>query len=229
MDFKDVNNFLSSVTQTGSSEENLRKMLNLYTFVYQQLGTLAVRYGNGTHPKHRLTKYHDFFVNNVGKHETVLDLGSGRGDVTHDVSKKTDGEVVGIELNISNLNYAKSTYQRSNLKFFHGDIYKDVPNSHFDVIIMSNILEHLSDRDSLLLNICKKTTPVKVLLRVPYFERDWTVAMKKEMGLNYFLDDTHKVEYTLDQFDEEMGRASLQIASKIVNWGEIWAVMRPKK
>jgi 2-polyprenyl-3-methyl-5-hydroxy-6-metoxy-1,4-benzoquinol methylase len=226
MNFRDINKFLSSWDNCSSYElkQILVEMLNLHTFVYQQLGKLSVKYEHGTHPKHRLTRYHEFFVNNVKNNESVIDLGSGRGDVTYDVSKKTTAEVLGIELNKNNLNYAFSTYKKSNLKFVYGNIYKDVPYKHFDVVILSNILEHLSNRVELLQLVISRVTPKKVLLRVPYFEREWTVALKKELKLNYFLDNTHKIEYMLDEFETEMKNANLKIVSKMINWGEIWAV-----
>lgn len=226
MNFIDVKKFLSSWNNYPSSKikEPLKEMLDLYTFIYQQLGVLAIKYDNGIHPKHRLTKYHDFFVNNIGNKESVIDLGSGRGDVTYDVSKKTVAEVLGIELNQNNLNHASNTYKKSNLKFVHGDIYKDVPCRHFDVVILSNVLEHLSRRIDLLRLVVLRVTPNKILLRVPSFEREWTVALKKEMNLNYFLDKTHQIEYTLDEFETEIKNANLKIVSKKINWGEIWAI-----
>jgi len=204
----------------------LTELLQLHNFVYGKLGSVAVKYGGGTHPKHRLTKYHDFFVDNVDSHDSVLDLGCGRGDVTYDVAKKTDGKVVGIEMNHLNLGFARTAYRRDNLFFVNGDIRKELSVEHFDVVIMSNVLEHLGNRVELLKSIVAKTTPKKVLLRVPYFEREWTVAMKKELGVAYFLDSTHKIEYTQPEFFAEMEASGLKIESMKVNWGEIWAVCR---
>jgi len=204
----------------------LKEMLQLYSYLYQKLGGLAVRYGNGTHPKHRVTKYHDFFVKHVLDNESVLDLGSGRGDVTYDVSKKTSGKVVGVELNPNNVHYAKKTYQNPNLTFVKGDLCTDVKDEHFDVVIMSNVLEHLDNRVELLKTVTAKATPKRILFRVPQFEREWTVPLKKELGLGYFLDSTHKIEYTYDEFINEMAAAGLTIWTHEtrINWGEIWAV-----
>jgi SAM-dependent methyltransferase len=219
---------LSQCSNPNDSKVLLKDLLSLYNFIYSKAGSVAVQYGNGTHPKHRLTKYHEFFVNNVGKNESVLDLGSGRGDVTYDISKKTSEKVVGIEINTSNLSYATKTYVRPNLSFIGGDIYRDIPKKHFDIVILSNVLEHLDDRINLLKTISDKTTPCKILLRVPCFEREWTVAMKKELELDYFLDSTHKIEYTHEEFYREMADGGLDIISTIFKWGEIWAICKPK-
>jgi 2-polyprenyl-3-methyl-5-hydroxy-6-metoxy-1,4-benzoquinol methylase len=203
----------------------LKRLLQFDNFLYEKMSLASVKYGNGTHPKHRVTRYHDFFVENVEPHESVLDLGSGRGDVTFDVAKKTSGTVMGVEINPHNLNHAKSTYSKENLFFVRGDICKDICTKHFDVVIMSNVLEHLKNRADLLKNIIAKTTPSKVLLRVPHFEREWTVPIKKELGVSYFLDSTHEIEYTHQEFSEEMNKAGLQISKIQVNWGEIWALL----
>ena len=227
MDFKAIYKFiLSQSSDRDNPKVLLKELLQLSNFIYKQLSSVAVRYGNGTHPKHRVTKYHDFFVDNTEENESVLDLGSGRGDVTYDVAKKTKGKVVGMDLNDNNLNYACSTYHADNLKFVKGNICKDVPDNHFDVVILSNVLEHLKNRVDLLKIIINKTTPTKVLLRIPYFEREWMVPVKKELGVEYFLDPTHEIEYRQEEFYDEMKQSGLRVDVMKVNWGEIWAVCK---
>ena len=227
MDFNKIYNVILAESKNQNDPKVfLKELLDFYNFIYRKIGSVAVQYGKGTHPKHRVTKYHDFFVENIGKNESVIDLGSGRGDVTYDVSKKTTNEVLGIEMNANNLTYARNTYKNDNLKFSYGNIHGDIPSRHFDVVILSNVLEHLDRRDDLLRDIIKKITPFKVLLRVPYFERDWTVPVKKELGVNYFLDNTHKIEYRQEEFFAEMERSGLKVDSMKVNWGEIWAVCK---
>lgn len=207
----------------------LKELLEVYNFLYSKLGMVAVQYGNGTHPKHRLTKYHDFFVENVDENESVLDLGSGRGDVTYDVANKTDAQVIGIEINPNNIAYAKKTYTRNNLKFIQGDLRNNLTRGQYDVVILSNVLEHLDNRVNILHNVISATQCKKVLLRIPYFEREWTVPMKKELGVVYFLDKTHKIEYTHEEFYSEIEQADLDVISATFKWGEIWAVCKPKE
>lgn len=218
--------FVSKCSDPNNPRELLKDVLSLYNFVYAKAGSVAVNYGNGTHPKHRLTKYHDFFVGNIGVKSSVLDLGSGRGDVTFDMAKKTEGEVVGIEISQHNIDHSKKTYSNKNLNFVRGDICRDVPNKHFDIVVLSNVLEHLKNRVDILKNIVSKTTPDKILLRVPYFEREWTVAMKKELGVPYFLDNTHEIEYTHEEFYSEITDAGLEVSLATFVWGEIWAVCK---
>lgn len=224
MQIKEIVGLIDKNIESGDVKQNLKDLLILYSHIYKKLGDLAVQYDKGTHPKHRLTRYHDFFVNNVEKDESVLDLGTGRGDVAYDVAKKTSKIVIGLDINSHNINYAKNTYRLINLVFVKGDIYKDIIDQNFDVVILSNVLEHLDNRVELLKTIISKAKPRKILIRVPQFERDWTVPMKKELGVPYFLDSTHKIEYTYDEFEKELFSAGLHISKVQINWGEIWAV-----
>ena len=60
-----------------SSLFNLKDKLNLV------INERAMAFGNGIHPKHRLTDYHDFFVENIEDKETVIDVGCGYGAVAN--------------------------------------------------------------------------------------------------------------------------------------------------
>jgi len=229
MDKKAIYKFILSQSQNSKDPKTLLKeLLEFDNFLYSKISSVAVEYGGGKHPKHRVTKYHDFFVDNVGEHDSVIDLGSGLGDVTYDVACKTDGDVVGIELNPRNVSESRRRYNRKNLSFLHGDMCKDIVNlkRSFDVVMMSNVLEHMGDRVSLLKSIVNIITPSKILFRIPYFEREWMVPVKKELGVDYFLDSTHKIEYTYEEFYAEMKEAGLEVLELKANWGEIWAVCR---
>ncbi|MEK7176083.1 MAG: hypothetical protein AAB695_01770, partial [Patescibacteria group bacterium] len=69
--------------------------------------------------------------------------------------------------------------------------------------------------------------PARWLIRVPCFDRDWTVALAAELGVDSRLDETHFIEYTRESFEKEMGKAGLKIAYLEVRWGEIWTELKP--
>lgn len=66
------------------------------------------------------------------------------------------------------------------------------------------------------------------LIRVPMLDRDWVTLYKKELGLEYRLDVTHFVEYTLNSFAKELEDAGLKMESYRVRYGEIYAVAKGK-
>ena len=71
--------------------------------------------------------------------------------------------------------------------------------------------------------LVETTDARRLLIRVPMFTRDWTVPLRRELGLPYYSDPTHETEYTHESFAVEMKDAGLKIDYLQVIWGEIWA------
>ena len=59
-------------------------------------------------------------------------------------------------------------------------------------------------------------------MRVPSLERDWTVPLRDEVGLAYFSDPDHELEYTPELLREELRDAGWEMGEPILAWGEIW-------
>ncbi|MBO8230527.1 hypothetical protein CU313_06785 [Prochlorococcus marinus str. MU1404] len=186
----------------------------------------AIIYGNGIHPKHKVTTYHKFFIDRVCDGEIVLDVGCGNGTVAIDIaSQRPKSFVIGVDINVKNIeaaNKQKIKNSVSNINFIFGDISSQT-NINSDVVILSNILEHINKRKEFLENIILKTSAKKFLIRVPLFERDWQIAFRKEIGSYYFSDQDHKIEHTLEEFKNEILLSKLKITEIFTIWGEIWA------
>jgi SAM-dependent methyltransferase len=90
-----------------------------------------------------LTHYHDFFVERVNAGERVLDIGSGKGEVAFDLVTISGAVVVGIDHDPHHLAFARSRFDHPNLEFYEGDVLGWIPAGHFDVIVLSNVFEHL--------------------------------------------------------------------------------------
>jgi 2-polyprenyl-3-methyl-5-hydroxy-6-metoxy-1,4-benzoquinol methylase len=209
------------------ADEALRFLFRLDAEFYALQGQKAIEYGNGIHTKHRHLQYHDFFVSRIHPEERVLDVGCGIGAVAYDVAEKAGAFVVGIDLNPKNIAQASQRYRHPRCRFMTGDALKTLPGEHFDVIILSNVLEHLPDRSSFLKQVNALLKPSRILIRVPLYERDWRVPLKNELKVEWRLDPTHEVEYTLEGFREEVTAAGLRITHQEVRWGEVWAEVVP--
>ena len=61
------------------------------------------------------------------------------------------------------------------------------------------------------------------------FERSWEIAMRKELGVNYYSDNDHKIEHTVIEFKKEMAKSNVEIEKLHTIWGEIWAVCKVKR
>jgi len=197
--------------------------LRLHNFSYKLATKFAIKAESGLHPKHRLMNYHQFFVDNVNSEDKVLDIGCGNGALTFEVAKKAK-KVVGIDLDKKNIKIAKKKYWAPNIEYLVGDATKDLPNQKFDVIILSNVLEHIKNRVEFLQKI--KNLAPKILIRVPMINRDWITLYKKELGVEWRLDKTHYIEYTLESFKEELEKAGLNLEKYSIQFGEIWVVAR---
>ena len=186
----------------------------------------ALKYGGGIHPKHKLTNYHQFFIDRIINGEKVLDVGCGNGSVAISVAKKhSKSFITGIDINKKNIEFAKQKQKNSNLRnlnFIYGNI-EDYDKIVSEVVILSNVLEHIDDRILFLKNVQKLSGAKTFLIRVPYFNRDWQIAFRKELDMYYFSDNDHKIEHTLEELKIELCAANFVIKETILIWGEIWA------
>lgn len=225
IDFVDeVMSTIKAFTANLSPTDSLRILFEIENRIYQLQGQESIRYGNGIHTKHKHLKYHDFFIENIPPYSKVLDIGCGNGALTFDISKKVNNVTIyGIDCIKNNIEYAEKHFKADNITYVCGDALKDLPNMTFNVIIMSNVLEHIEHRVEFLKKLKRVYNPQKILLRVPIFERDWRVPLKEELGIDYRLDQTHFIEYRQDEFWKEIKEAGLEVDHFVVQWGEIWA------
>jgi SAM-dependent methyltransferase len=209
----------------GKADEGLRRLFVLQDKLGWVISERAMAYEGGIHPKHRLTRYHDFFVERIAPGSRVLDVGCGYGAVAASIAQRVPGStVVGIDRNRPRLEQARRTHALPNLSFVEGDATRDVPAGRWDVIVLSNVLEHIEDRIGLLRAVLARSGARRVLIRVPLFERDWTMPMRKEIGANYFSDPEHFIEPRVEELRSEVSAAGLVPGETVTLWGEIWMV-----
>lgn len=215
-------------SRIGDPADALRRGFGVADLVNLVIAERATVYGKGIHPKHRLMKYHEFFIDNIGSGSRVIDIGCGYGAVARSIANAVEGvEVLGIDLDTIRLEQAKAADNPPNLTFVEGDVLTDLPTGQWDVAVMSNVLEHIDGRVEFLRRLASSAQPSRVLIRVPLFERDWHVPLRRELGVNYFSDKTHYIEHTLAEFAEEIAEAGYEVVDQEVRWGEIWAITVP--
>ena len=173
----------------------LRDLIRLHDDLYTRIDHLAIAYDEGVHAKHRLMAYHDFFVERLGPSDRVLDIGCGKGELAHDVVERAGATVVGIDSNPIYLEFARRRFPHPRLSFVEADALQFLPEGRFDVVILSNVLEHIERRP--------------------------------ELGLGYFGDPTHFIEYDEQTFLRELGEAGLRADELLSIWGELWATAVP--
>jgi glycosyltransferase involved in cell wall biosynthesis/SAM-dependent methyltransferase len=209
--------------------EALKVLFSIDEKLYAISSATSVAYDGGVHTKHRHTCYHDFFVNRLSAGEIVLDIGCGNGFLAYDMATKGKARVTGIDISPQNIATAKERFAHPNVTYTVGDALLDMPSGHFETIVLSNVLKHLPERVVFLQSVIQNLGPNRLLVRVPLFERDWRVPLKKELGLEWRLDPTHETEYTLESFNAEFADAGLMPVHLEIRWSEIWCEAKPAK
>lgn len=221
--------WLVGVAARRDPKEAMRDLIEVLDDVYERVDRAAIDYDDGIHAKHRLMRYHDFFVDRIARGEHVLDVGCGKGELAYDIVTRAGARVVGVDFNHHYLAFARSRFPHDDLTFVDGDALVYEPSERFDVVVLSNVLEHIEHRVEFLQRLLAFVQPQRMLLRVPVWNRDWVVPLRKEVGLFPFSDPTHFIEYEPETFEEELRAAGLTVTHLQVNWGEIWAEARVRQ
>ena len=210
----------------GSNKRNgLIRLFEIKNKLEWVINERSIAYDNGIHPKHRLTYYHDFFINRINDGEVILDVGCGQAIVAASIATaKKNSLVFGIDMNEDNIRKGKNlinSKKLKNVKLICSDI-NDQKELRADKVIISNVLEHIDNRIEFIENLKLITNSKYFLIRVPLFERDWQIPLMRELGIDYFSDIDHKIEHSILEFKKEMKDSKLIIKEMKTLWGEIW-------
>lgn len=206
-------------------------IMGLDTAVYFMAGESAIAANAGRHPKHDILNYRNFFISHIHPSESVLDLGCGKGELAVSISLHTGARVTGLDWCEKSLAQARLnalTAKTAGVEYHCGDITTHSLGRHFDTIVLSNVLEHITLRSERLRMWNKWYTPQQFLIRVPAHDRDWRTGWKDQLGVDSRCDPTHEIEYTLSTLERELLEAGLCLQSVSTQWGEYWCVATPK-
>ena len=94
----------------GSNKRNgLIRLFEIKNKLEWVINERSIAYDNGIHPKHRLTNYHDFFINRINDGEVILDVGCGQAIVAASIATaKKNSLVFGIDINEDNIRKGKN-------------------------------------------------------------------------------------------------------------------------
>jgi len=209
-----------------SLKQILLFLLKLDNIIYKLITISAIEINNGVHPKHKIINYENWFIENINEHDHILDIGSNLGKMAVNMSTKCK-RVSGIEINKAAVKIANN---RANDKtsFFAADAtqFSFETIEKVDCITMSNVLEHIENRENFLRKLIENVNWVKnpkFLIRVPLIDREWISPFKKNLNVEWRFDKTHFIEYTEDSFKEELLKCGLKVISSQIKFGELYA------
>jgi SAM-dependent methyltransferase len=214
--------WLGAVRSQHDHGKAMRQLLEVYGDAYAGVDLGAIDYDGGVHAKHRLTGYHDFFVERIRQGERVLDVGCGKGELAHDIAERAGAVVVAVDASPWMLQFARERFAHPRISFVQADALEFVPEEPVQVAVLSNVLEHIEQRVELLRALRERAGAGRLLIRVPVLDRDWTVPLRREVGLPHFSDPEHKVEYDPQLLREELAAAGWEMGEPVFVWGEIW-------
>ena len=207
-------------------------VLKLHNLAYMLSGMYSNILNYGVHPKFHIVKYKNWFLNNIENQWNVLDIGSNTGLLAYALSEKAN-KVYGIEIIEKLVSNAKKMNPKDNIEYIHADATKyDYKHCEpINCVVLSNVLEHIEHRIEFLIQIkesvkWKEEENKLFLIRVPSIDRDWITLYKKEMGIEWRLDSTHFIEYTMETFTREISESGLKILNIEVKFGEIYSVCK---
>jgi len=174
------------------------------------------------HPKHLFDEHRAAFCReHFRPGMSFLDLGSGEGTECIAAAKAGAIRVVGIEKDRRNHQHALSRAEEASVKveFILHDL-EDMPlpidSKAFDLVNMSNVLEHLTRRVAVLSELKRVMTESGVaVISVPNRETSWKKALRS-VGLDSRDDNDHKIEYDKDLLLAELREAGLEITSPLM-------------
>jgi SAM-dependent methyltransferase len=219
--------WLGTIRAQPKKNKAMRQLLQVYQDAYVGIDLGAIDYDDGVHAKHRLTRYHDFFVERIEPGERVLDVGCGKGELAYDIAERAGATVVAIDASPWMLEFARERFSHPRVTYVQADAVDYQPDEPVDVAILSNVLEHIGARVDLLRALRERAGARRLLIRVPVRDRDWTVPLRQEVGLPHFSDPEHKVEYDPELLRRELAQAGWEMAEPHVGWGEIWVEASP--
>lgn len=140
-----------------------------------------------------------------GEHRRVLDLGCGTGYGTALLSRAAPAEAVGIDLDPRNVRFARRRFPAP--RFVIGDA-QGLPEElgRFDLVVASNVLEHLAEVDRALDGLAKHLVPGGTLVAVVPPITD--AASLAENERNPFHRSNLRVEEWLRRLESRFGEVS---------------------
>jgi len=180
------------------------------------------------HPKHLIKIEQPWYLKNINKTDSVLDLGCNNGQHSLKVARKCK-KVVGIDYNKIQLQIARDSSKDKrikNVKFIFYNLEKKLPikDKSFDKVLCLDILEHIVNRKLLLIEIKRVLKPKGItFIAIPNIATSWK-RLQKKVGLNYYSDPDHKIEYSLENAKKTLNLAGFKILSlKPVVYDTPWA------
>lgn len=167
------------------------------------------------HPKHLIKNKKIWFMNYLNKNQMFLDLGCGTGTDTIAASQKVK-TAIGLDISKKSIKTAAQQLEKAktkNVSFQKHDLNKKLPfdSDTFDVVLASDVLEHLERREFALRELRKVLKDKGLLLLVTDNPNTSWKKKQKKHGMFYYADSDHKYEYSKEEILELLKKHSFEV------------------
>jgi SAM-dependent methyltransferase len=161
---------------------------------------------------------------------SVLDVGCGTGRWSRTAARRA-ASVVGMDYDADKLAVARQAAAQeglTNVEFLRGDVTRDLAGRHFDVALLSHVLEHIDDPDTFLVSMHKVASVL--IIEVPDFEGDYLNVARHAVGCKFYSDADHVREYTAEILRAQIDRTGWRMRHQERRAGSLLAVVeRPAR
>jgi len=201
-----------------------RAFLSSVVFGNNKAKRLAIRLTRWTgkspeyvHPKHLLgeTEEQYWYLAHVAPGDRILDVGCGNAMHTLKAARHCVF-IAGVDRSAESLAVGWRSARAealANVGLVRADVEESLPfgAAAFDRVLCGDLLEHVLKRDHVLAEIRRVLRPGgSLLLAVPNRGTSWKRRLERA-GLFAYSDPDHKIEYTLEELEEELGRNGFRI------------------
>lgn len=175
------------------------KKLDLGSAIAVRLTKITGKSTFPLHPKHFLTNK-PWFTDCLNKSDIILDVGCGNGQNSIKTSYSVK-KVIGVDLNkqllIQALKEAKRRKRKNiSYKTFDLETRLKFQDNFFNKILFLDVLEHLKNRDQILMELKRIIKPGGFLfLSVPNSQTSWK-KLQRKAGFCSYSDPDHKIEFS---------------------------------
>ncbi|MBF0455369.1 MAG: class I SAM-dependent methyltransferase [Magnetococcales bacterium] len=173
------------------------------------------------HPKHLFNcPGHSYLAPFLKPGIHFLDVGSGSGSDCIKALQEGASVVVGIEYDSEKIALSQARAKKLGLvlTILPLDLEKaDYPfaDKSFDLINLSDVLEHLNNRKGCLTELARiKKKAAPILISIPNADTRWKKQLRRA-GVDSRDDGDHKIEYSQETIQAEIQQAGLQIKSDL--------------
>tara|TARA_B110000971_G_C20036236_1_gene514395 strand:+ start:196 stop:906 length:711 start_codon:yes stop_codon:yes gene_type:complete len=166
----------------------------------------------------------NYILNKIKSKDIVIDIGCKYGEIANNLAVKAQ-KVIAIDYDSRAIEIAKRKFQKFNLEFVCEDAYEYLgkQNEHYDVLILSHLLEHLDEPEKFLNNF--KQFFKRIYIELPDFDNSYLNHYRKDIKAELIYSDSdHIYEFDRAELTRLIEDCGLKITSSEYRFGvqRVW-------